>query len=356
MKSNLLLFISLPFTLGTFLYSFLPTEWKNSLPLEAILGLLPFIFLFLTRQETKCKMIFLFALFISLGCLSSNVQFLTGHPEEVGENFFSLCREALQKRIRDLPLSDSNHKSLICALLSGDKSSLGPEIKEHFRKSGASHLLALSGLHLGIISTLMDKLLSILGKSRGGYALRQILLILSCGFYTLVCGASPSLLRAFLFILYRSLGRLLPERKASAFNALLLACLIQLCLDPSAVRSLSFQLSYLASLSLLSLYPLLKQWLPASKGIAIRIWDSLSLSLSCQLFTAPVVYLHFKALPKYFMLTNLLALPLCELLIILSAILLTTSSLGYSPRLLCIAVDSCAEILLTLLGKIASIP
>ena len=356
MKSNLLLFISIPFTLGAFLYGFLPADWKNSLPLEAILGLLPFLFLFLTSRNTKGRMLFLFALFFSLGYLSANAQFLTGQPEEIGENFFSLCRESLQESIGNLELSDSNHKSLICALLSGEKSSLGPEIKEHFRKSGASHLLALSGLHLGIIATIMDKLLSLLGKSRSGYALRQALLILSCGFYTLVCGAAPSLLRAFLFILYRSLGRLLPERKASAFNALLLACLIQLNLNPLAVKSLSFQLSYLASLSLLSLYPFLKQWLPARRGIAAKIWDSLALSLSCQLFTAPVVYLHFGALPKYFMLTNLLALPLCELLIILSAILLTTSSLGYCPRLLCIAVDSCAEMLLTLLGRIASIP
>lgn len=354
MKSNLLLFISIPFSLGTFLFTYIPPECKDSIPLTSLLGLLPFLFLFLASKEKYCHDILLILLFFSLGCLSSQIHYL--HPRLPEENFFSLCRETLQVKIDSLPLSEQDHKALVCALLSGEKSSLSWKIKQDFRKSGASHLLALSGLHLGIISSLMDKALSILGKGQKGYTLRQLLLITSCGFYTLVCGASPSLLRAFLFILYKSLGRLLPERKAPAINALLLSCLIQLNLDPSAVRSLSFQLSYLASLSLLSLYPRLKQWLPAGKGLSGKIWDSISLSISCQLFTAPVVYLHFRALPKYFLLTNLLALPICELLIILSVGLLTTSSLGFSPRLLCIAVDTCAKVLLNLLEKISAIP
>ncbi|MGM9787933.1 MAG: ComEC/Rec2 family competence protein [Candidatus Cryptobacteroides sp.] len=354
MKSNLLLFISIPFTLGVFLFTYLSSEWKNFLPLTSLLGLLPFLFLFLTSRQKHGHNILLIILFFSLGCLSAQIHYLI--PVIPEENFFNLCRKALQEKINTLPLSEQEHKALICALLSGGKSTLSWEIKQNFRKSGASHLLALSGLHLGIISTIMDRCLSVLGKNRKSYALRQLLLILSCGFYTLVCGASPSLLRAFLFILYRSVGRLLPERKAPAINALLLACLIQLNLDPSAVKSLSFQLSYLASLSLISLYPRLKGWLPAGKGLSGKIWDSISISISCQLFTAPVVYLHFNALPKYFLLTNLLALPICELLIILSVVLLTTSSLGFSTRLLCITVDTCAEILLNLLEKISSIP
>lgn len=356
MKGNLLICISLPFTLGVCCFTFLDFSAKNELPAAIVLGVLPFLFLIYLHRAKVSEKLLCIALFFSLGCLCALLNELSPQLFIPSDNIFSRCKYILEGKIDSLPQIKPENKALIKALLCGDKAGLSYKSREYFRQSGASHLLALSGLHLGLIAGIMDKGLSILGKSPKGYATRQVLLILCCAFYTLMCGASPSLLRAFLFILYRCTGKLMPQRKSPAINALLLSCLIQLCLDAEAVKRVSFQLSYLASLSLISLYPYMKDWLPGAKGLSAKIWDSLCLSLSCQLFTAPVVYLNFATLPKYFLLTNLFALPLCESLLCISLLLLTTSSLGCTPGLLCKIVDGCADIFLYLLKSIASIP
>lgn len=232
----------------------------------------------------------------------------------------TIALEALKRRIHAVPFSNPETPALAEALLTGSKSALQQSTIEAFRNSGASHVLALSGLHLGLIASLVSRLLSVFGKRRYLQIGRSLIVITLSALYTLMCGASASLVRAFIFICIRELRYNRRDLGASSVDALCAAAFIQLCMEPEAVQSIAFQLSYLAMGGIFLLHPLINGFYPKGKGPFNRIWESMSLSLSCQIFTAPLVWKAFGSLPMHFLLTNLIALPLVEAFIVLSLI------------------------------------
>lgn len=211
------------------------------------------------------------------------------------------------------------HAGLLKALLLGRKDGLDAGVKAAFRAAGASHILALSGLHLGIIYAVADSLLP--GrKIRTGILpkLRAAVLSGFCIVYMLVAGNGPSLQRAMVFVVVREVSRLQFTR-VNLVQMLCTAAFVQLCfLDPENLFSLGFQLSYLAVTGIAVIFPYLRDFFPAPSkkerftGAAIlkKVWDLCALSISCQVTTAPLVYIYFKAFPARFLLTNLLAVPL----------------------------------------------
>jgi competence protein ComEC len=231
-----------------------------------------------------------------------------------------------RRAIAETPFPHEGTAPLLQALLTGDRSGLTRETVAVFRRSGASHLLALSGLHAGILYLCLSKGLSLLGNSPRARRARAILVLAATGFYTIMTGASPSIVRAFLFILIRETA-LLAGRQAEPLRVYALALTVQLALHPSVIRSVGFQLSYAAMLGIFLLYPVLEKAYPAaattgpvSKWTArhdpVRfVWNSAALSIACQAFTAPVAWLYFKTFPRYFLLTNLLAIPLTTMLV-----------------------------------------
>lgn len=258
-------------------------------------------------------------------------------------------------KIDSLPLGDRENNALLKALLTGDRSGLTPQTVVAFRDSGASHILALSGLHLGIIYAVVTKALCILGNSPAARKIRSALTIAACGGYCLMVGAAPSISRAFLFIFLRETARM-SGRSASLRDILWGSFIIQVAIDATAVRSLSFQLSYLAIGGIAYLYPAMSGMWPSDspKRSPLRwIWNSVCLSVSCQLTTGPLAFLRFGTVPKYFTMTNLLSLPLTGMLI--PSALLTTllNSAGLCPPFLLQATAHLATLLRQILEIIA---
>ena len=277
----------------------------------------------------------------------------------VGPSARELCGgalEALRTRIAGLGLRGEGVTELVQALLTGDKSKLPAQMKENFREAGGAHILALSGLHMGIICTLMGRALFWTGNSIAGRRVRGGLTIAGSGAYCLLTGASPSVVRAFIYITLNELGKLSPGRKRIPLNIFFAALTLQLCLSPGVVRSVAFQLSYLAMLGIHLLHPVLRKWLPASEGrFASRIWNAASLSISCQLFTAPAVWMHFRSFPVNFLITNLLALPLSEFFISSSAICLLLDLLHLCPGILKSLTSYAGQALIFCIDAIASL-
>ncbi len=262
----------------------------------------------------------------------------------------------LGRLIDEAGFGDPRSAALLRALMTGERSGLDRETVSAFRLSGASHLLALSGLHMGIIAMVIRSALSILGRSRAAELARAALLVGFCLVYTLACGASPSLVRALLFILLGQAAALSPGRRSSPADRLCIAATIQLALDPLSIGSLAFQLSYLAMIGVVFIAPRLEAWYPSTPASARfdplrRIWKAAAIAISCQLTTAPLVWLRFGSFPHYFLLTNLLAMPVCELLLPLAIL---TLALG-SPALLVRATDRLAGLLLAILDIISGL-
>lgn len=251
------------------------------------------------------------------------------------------CAQQLKSLIDSIQYSDTETPALIKALLTGDKSGLGKATREAFRLSGASHLLALSGMHLGIIYLITSRLLSVLGHSRKALVTRAIIIIASSGFFTLMTGASPSIVRAFLFILLSETASVTGRTK-SGTHILCTAFVIQLAAAPEIIESIGFQLSYLAMCGILFLYPTLRNWYPSDgkRGITGKIWDTAALSISCQAFTAPLVWFHFGTFPQYFILTNLVAIPLTTITMISSIAVAALTATGICPPFLITANEA----------------
>ena len=142
----------------------------------------------------------------------------------------------LRASIDTLPFRDPGTPALLRALLTGDRSGLSRETVAVFRESGASHVLALSGLHIGIIYLIFDKLTRVLGQTPVARRIRFGLIVLGAGFFTLMTGAGASIVRAFLFIVINETLRLL-GRPRKAVRVLCLALLVQLVLDPAAIAA-----------------------------------------------------------------------------------------------------------------------
>lgn len=248
--------------------------------------------------------------------------------------------EALRGAVDRIPFSDSQTNALIKALITGAREDLSPETTQAFRTSGASHILALSGLHLGIIYGLVRYSLSAVGNSRTATYTKALITISACGFYTLATGAGPSIVRAFLFILLNEVARATHRHHTTA-NVLFAALIIQIVISPTSVQSAGFQLSYAAMAGIAFIYPWLRDFWPSAEGnprslmsrmnITKRIWEACALSIACQITTGPLAYIYFKSLPANFLLTNLIALPLTTALIPAALVTTVLHSTGICP-------------------------
>ena len=256
----------------------------------------------------------------------------------------------LRALIADIPYPHEDTGPLVTALLTGERSSLSREIRRAFRLSGASHLLALSGMHVGLLCLVAEKALSLFGNRPVWKKTRGVLLVLLCGFYTLAVGAGPSIVRAFFFILLRQTAILL-ERKVRPSDILSGALILQLCITPAALKSIGFQLSYLAMAGIVFLMPRLSALYPG-KWLK-KIWDLCALSLSCQAFTGPLVWWKFGAFPPYFLLTNLLSAPLMTLVMVSSLLSVSVAVLGLDGTLVYALNDALARALIFSLDVIA---
>ncbi len=217
-----------------------------------------------------------------------------------------------------MPFSEETTPQLLCALLSGDRSGVGRDIISAFRDSGASHILALSGLHLGVIYSIIVRLSAFAGRAKKVSLIRSLATVLICGTYSAATGWSPSIVRAFLFITLNEISKLQPGRRHSPVSVFFAVLTLQLIINPLAIGTIGFQLSYLAVLGIVFIFPVLEKFYPGQGEYdpVHKIWSSVALSVSCQLTTAPVVWIYFHTFPKYFLLTNLISLPLAELVIL----------------------------------------
>lgn len=290
--------------------------------------------------------------------------FLAGIFCSLNSSFFSMNMQnssngnsaiaAIGSIVDNIPYPSGTSAPLVKALLTGDRSALPKEIIGIFRESGAAHILALSGLHLGMIYLILMKLTLPLGLFRKAVGARSIFIIFICGIYVKATGASPSLVRAFLFIFLNEAAKIL-ERKAQPKNLLAAAATIQLAMKPSSIASISFQLSYSAILGIFLIFPILRGFYPSSgKKDPFRwMWESASLSISCQVFTAPLAWHYFHSFPKYFLLTNLIALPLTSAIMALSIATIALSALGICPILLVQANDKAIQAIIYCLTVIS---
>lgn len=346
--------VSIPFTAGVVAAAFLPLGGEAYLWPALCSSVMALLCLGLACRAGR-RTLSVMGLFFMLGVMSFCTAGMAGQPRRFSPEAASDALQGLSLLIDSMGFASDSTGPLLKALLTGDRNSLGRETVEIFRESGASHILALSGLHLGIIYGILAKALSVFGNTRPVKIGRSIVVMAVSAFYAVMTGASPSIIRAFLFICVNEMSSLAPGRRRSPLTAFSTALLIQLSLDPTVALSVGFQLSYLAMLGILVVYPRLKAFYPSGRGVMALLWNSMALSLSCQLFTAPLVWLRFRTFPSFFLITNLVSLPLVEMLMVCAVSCLCCEALSGCPVIMKNLCDAFAQALLYCLDVISSL-
>lgn len=224
--------------------------------------------------------------------------------------------------------------ALLSALTLGEKRDFPQELKENYSAAGASHILALSGLHLGILYMLLTFFFPVWGHKPVYRFLREIVVVTALWGFAFVAGLSPSVVRATILFMLISLGRLVGN-DSSPLNSLSFAAIVMLLFSPHLLFDVSFQLSFAAVLSILLLVPYLQNLLEVHKrGVLYSYLMNLPiLSLVAQLGTLPFVWYHFGVFPLYFLLTNLFVVPLSFVVMLLAVMVWLLSPIVFLARI-----------------------
>ncbi len=249
----------------------------------------------------------------------------------------------------------ANALALVSAMTLGDKSGLSAETKEAYSISGASHILALSGLHIGIIYAVLSLLSA---RSKRQWA-SQTVTVATIWLYAIMVGMSPSVVRsATMFTLY-AIASLL-HRPRLSLNVLAFAAFAILAANPQSLWDVGFEMSFLAVLGIATLYAPIYH-APAARHltrwrVARWLWGMTAVSLSAQLFTAPVVAFYFGRFSCYFLIANLIAVPLATILIYSSLALLAATPVPVLQEAVANIVQLAVTALDTSMQWIAGLP
>ncbi|MBB4078957.1 competence protein ComEC [Lewinella aquimaris] len=214
------------------------------------------------------------------------------------------------------PYLDGDDLAVAAALIMGKRDLLGTEVKSAYADTGAIHVLAVSGLHVGILALLVTQLLRLLLPPRPVWlAVRAVATVLLVWYFALVTGLSASVQRAALMVTVVIIGKSM-NRNNNIFNLLAIAALVMLVVEPKQLFQVGFQLSF-AAVAGIALFTRGLQKLVYLPG-KLRIgWDAISVSTAAQLGTLPLSLYYFGQFPVYFMLSGTLVIVFAYLVLAL---------------------------------------
>ncbi len=236
-------------------------------------------------------------------------------------NLSHRLRDMMKKTLDKAGLKGDN-LAIASALLLGEKSLLDRDMKQAFANSGAMHILAVSGLHVGIIYLILYHLLSLLFKKEEQKGKKLLLIIVLLWLYALITGLSPSVIRAATMFSFISIGQI-SGIKQSIFNTIACSAFILLLFNPNYMFEVGFQLSYMAVLGIVIIHPIIYGWVVFSDSMLDRIWSLSAVSIAAQLATFPLSLYYFHIFPTYFLITNLLVIPAAMIIMYLGVLLFT---------------------------------
>ncbi len=225
-------------------------------------------------------------------------------------------------------LMGDREKEVASALILGFRQSLDKDLKASYADAGVVHILAVSGLHVGIIYLVLQYILLGWMPSRYKKNIGITLVLLFLWGYAAISGFSPSVLRATTMFSFIAIGKSI-DRYNSIYNNLAASAIVLLLINPSILFEVGFQLSYAAVVGIALFFkPIHDLWIPKSKWLD-KIWSIAVVSFCAQLMTFPLSVFYFHQFPNYFMVSNLCIIPLTGVTIYSGLIALLFSWVPY---------------------------
>jgi competence protein ComEC len=230
---------------------------------------------------------------------------------------------------------------------------LGEELAEDFRRAGITHILAVSGLHVGILSVIIMSMLSFL---KGRRVIISVIISLSAiWIFAFVTGLSPSVTRASLMFSFLHIGRL-SRRPVNNINSLLASAFMVMVINPPVLFEAGFQLSYSAVLFILLFFKPLYSSIAFRNTILDKLWSMTVVTCLAQLGTLPFVLYYFQSIPVMSFITNIIAIPSAFVILSGGLALLITSPLPLIPLAIAAATGKTAMVLINIADRVASLP
>lgn len=269
----------------------------------------------------------------------------TGKPRSLS---VSQLAKVCQQQVVDVYRSwgfDQDVQAVVSALTIGEKTDLTPELKAMYSAAGVSHVLALSGLHVGILSCILLWLFYPLTYLKHGRKILAFLVVCLLWLFAFISGLSSSVVRAVVMYSLYTFASFCSEERFSGMHSLVLAAFLMLIYNPFFLFDISFQLSFTAVFSILAFYPLFSRWLCIKNCVLRYVWNTLSLSISAQLGTLPFILYYFGSFPTYFLLVNLVVVILAGGILMLTLVALCIASVPMVGSTVMTLLEWCTSVL-----------
>ena len=243
------------------------------------------------------------------------------------ENRVKYLAQKTRNRLTNIYISagmSGEELDILKAILLGDDDTLDPELKASYSSAGVSHILCVSGMHVGVIFMIINFLLKPLDLFRRSRIFKTVLVMLVIWMYAHITGLAPSVTRSATMFTFVAVGQLL-RRNTNVFHSLFASMFILLIVNPLLLFEVGFQLSYLAVAGIVLLQPKLSALYTCRTRIGNYFWELVTVSAAAQIGTFPISSYYFAKFPNYFLLSNLSVITLSFVIIITGLSLLPLS-------------------------------
>jgi competence protein ComEC len=240
------------------------------------------------------------------------------------KQFIFTARENILATLRKNINTGKDELGIAEALLIGYTNDLDKDLVQAYSNTGVVHIIAISGMHLGLIYVMLVWLFAkipVVNKSK----ILQVVLILSClWLFSLLTGAAASVLRSAVMFTFITIGNNF-TKKSSIYNSLAASAFVMLCYNPYFLWDVGFQLSYLAVVGIVVFQkPIYNLFYIKNKQVD-KIWKLMAISLAAQILTFPICIYYFHQFPNLFLITNIIAVPLSSIILYTEIFLVTFS-------------------------------
>lgn len=255
--------------------------------------------------------------------LKTGEWYSTGHTTPGLNGKIAEISAKMQRMLRE-QLKVPEVYGVASALLLGSRKDLDRESLETYANTGTLHILSVSGLHVGILFLALSILFTPFERYKRGKYVKMTLILCVIWFYAFLTGLAPPIIRASVMISFFIAGAAF-DKPLNTLNSLAASAFLILLFDPYALFDVGFQLSYLAVAGIITLHPLIYRLIPMENYLADKAWSLAAVSIAAQLTSLPLLLYYFHSFPVYFLISNLLAVPLSALILYSGIILIGCS-------------------------------
>ncbi|WP_427871878.1 ComEC/Rec2 family competence protein [Flavobacterium sp. MMS24-S5] len=249
---------------------------------------------------------------------------------------------------------NKSEMNVALALILGQQQDISQDIIQDYQYSGATHVLSVSGLHVGFIMLFITFILKPIPNTKKGSFFKLACILISLAGFAIISGLSPSVLRSVVMFSFLAIGNHL-RRTGNIYHTLLVSILLILLFEPYFLFDVGFQLSYIALFFILWLQPLLKNIYKPKNKITVYIWEALTVSFAAQIGTLPLCLYYFHQFPGLFFVTNIIILPILSFIMIAGIVVMIIAIFTSPPLFITMIFEKSIYLLNLMIHAVASI-